>query len=77
MIKFCCKGRSGETLIGLGLSHENLERLKKGQPISVEGKDIGLDGQNILIFSGSNEEAMAAELAPWITADTKLHGMLE
>ena len=68
MIKFTATTPDDRKLIGLGLSHVNLERLKSNQPIRFKGESIGVEGVDILIFSGTTEESMAAELSPAITA---------
>lgn len=45
----------------IGLSHENLKRLKEGKPIFVDGSpyDVRL---RVYIFAGETEESMAAEM---------------
>ena len=57
------KTASGNMAI-LGLSHENLSRLKEGEPIKLNLKDVGLHDVEILIFSGETEESMKAQLMP-------------
>ena len=49
MIKF-----TSNNLIGLGLTSENIKRLKQGQPIAIKGTEIG-KSHDILIFYGKNE----------------------
>lgn len=63
MLTVLGKTDDGPLLI-LGLSHENLRRLKEGQPISIMNlKKQQLHGANqILIFSGESEEAMMEEI---------------
>ena len=56
MIKFV-GGDANDPIIGLGLSHKNLKKLKQGQPILIDLVELGLVG-NILIFSGSTEKEM-------------------
>lgn len=73
MIKFTANLDDNKKLIGIGLSHGNLERLKEGKPIKINGPDIGLPDMEILIFSGSTEMAMAKQLDPYITASTIIH----
>lgn len=70
MIKFTATTPNGRMLIGLGLSHTNLARLKNGMPIRFKGEPVGIPNYDFLIFSGETEESMANELDPAITAQT-------
>lgn len=38
-----------------GLSEENVRRLKEGQPVKINLKDMGLEDRNILIVYGETE----------------------
>lgn len=49
-------------LIGLGLSEENIKRLRKGEPILVRGDEIGFSDMDITIFYGETEEVMYQDL---------------
>ncbi len=49
-------------LIVLGLSDENLERLKKDQPIKFNLKELGLQDMDILIFNGKTEDEMYKQM---------------
>ena len=49
MIKF-----TSNKLIGLGLTSENIKRLKQGQPILIKGSEIGKN-ENVLICYGDKE----------------------
>ena len=62
-------GRSFQ-LIVLGLSHENLKRLKQDKPIIVRGEEVGLPEAEILIFSGRTEAAMMRELESLVGPNT-------
>lgn len=73
MVKFTGE-RDGVPLIGLGLSRENLKRLKDGQPIVVHLADLNLPPGQILIFYGTTEAAMAKTLLPHIGEDTIVYG---
>lgn len=70
MIKFTANTPNGRMLLGLGLSHENLTRLKDGIPIRFKGEPVGVPNYDIMIFAGKTEESMAKELDPAITAQT-------
>ena len=74
MIKFTATTPDKRKLLCVGLSHANLKRLKDDQPIRFKGEDVGLPDQDFLIFFGETEESLAAQIAPWITAETKTHG---
>lgn len=70
MIKFTAKTADGRTLLCMGLSYENVARLKNNFPIRFKGEDVGLPDQDIMIFVGKTEESMAKEMDPFITAAT-------
>lgn len=70
MIKFTAITGDDKRLVGLGLSHGNLDRLRDKKPIKIDGESIGIEGLEILIFSGKTEESMAKELNQFITAET-------
>lgn len=77
MIKFLAHAGDGH-LVGLGLSDENVRRLKLGQPIVVhlQGMVPGLDrALDVMIFTGADEAAMAATLSDLIGPDTKISPM--
>lgn len=62
MLKFRSPMDDGKTLIGFGLSKENIKRLLLGQPIYFEGSEVGSDHNRYLIFAGENETEMLSEL---------------
>lgn len=52
------KARAGDVVL-LGLSDENLKRLKAGQPIKFAGADLRLEGvANVIIFNAPTEADM-------------------
>lgn len=70
MIKFRMREVKGEpVVIGLGLSEENVKRLKRNMPIYIRGKDILID-HDIVIFYGATEDEMKAELDKFITPES-------
>jgi hypothetical protein len=77
MIKFVAGGAAvGKTLIGLGISGENVERLKKGAPISIDVMSMGLSefaGYELLIFYGETEEKLAELVSPYIGPSSIVH----
>jgi predicted ThiF/HesA family dinucleotide-utilizing enzyme len=57
-----------------GLSEENIKRLKAGQPIAFNLKDMGLEERRVLITYGETEEDIYKEMTPYIDLDkTKIH----
>jgi len=62
MVKFKGETKDGRPVYGLGLSHENLARLKKGQPIKCSLEDMGGVG-DIFIFAGKDEAEMVRNLS--------------
>jgi hypothetical protein len=74
MLKLAGKGmRDGKPvrLVVLGLSHQNLKRLKAGQPIQFKGEDVEIEGIDFLIYSGQTEQTMARELADLVGPRTQ------
>lgn len=60
-------------LMVIGLSHANLNRLKKGEPIKCAAADFGIPGDiEIIIFSGRTEQEMAREFADIVGPNTKV-----
>lgn len=51
------KAATGETAI-IGLSHENLKRLKQGKGIKFNMKDMGFEDREVFIVSGETEESI-------------------
>ena len=56
------------TLIGLGLSEMNIQRLKEGKPIL----NKNVPGYHIMIFYGETEEDMQRELQAFIGPNTQV-----
>lgn len=78
MIKFTLPmGTQGTAmLVGLGLSDENLRRLRQGQPIVVRLAELlpELEPKQIdlLIFAGRDEREMTAQLSSLIGPSTQV-----
>lgn len=63
MIRFKAYSEDGTRAIyGLGLSRENVDRLAKGQPISLNLADQGGPDLDLVICFGDTEEALFREL---------------
>lgn len=66
-------GKTGGQLLVLGLSYENLKRLKEGQPIFLSRKTHGLTippNINIVILAGETEDTMKEMMVDLIGKDT-------
>lgn len=61
------KARAGDLVI-LGLSHENLRRLKEGRPINVKLREFGIDAR-LFIFAGATEAELRALQREFIPPD--------
>ena len=61
MLKMRGRDRSGHPVIILGLSDQNLHRLRRGEPISFSLTELGFKGGSVVIFSGATEADMARE----------------
>ena len=72
MIKFMA-GSDKETLIGFGLSEENIKALKEGNPISIDMSEMGFKDTRAMIFFGETEEDMKRDLSDFISIETILH----
>lgn len=74
MVKMSAKAEDGRTILVLGLSHANLDRLRadglKGF-IKVEGKDFDLPC-DVILTAGETEAAIATALQEFIGPDTKV-----
>lgn len=70
MVKFTAD-LSGRTLIGLGLSAANIERLREGKPIHINLEELNLPWHGeIMIMFGETEQAIADELQEFIGPET-------
>ena len=65
MIKFT-NGDEKEPLIGLGLSHMNLDRLRDGKPLKVDLKELGFAGGILFIFAGKTEAHLVDQVSALI-----------
>lgn len=72
MIKFAVKGDRGRRVVGLGLSRENVKRLKAGDPIHIHLNDLGFPNMECLIFYGETEEKMFETYKDLIGPDTQV-----
>lgn len=71
MIKFKVSGNA-KPLLGLGISAENVKRLKAGQPIKFDASEMGIDAE-IMIFYGETEDDLRKSIQPYISNETEIH----
>ena len=65
MIKFAGKDKAGKPMFGFGLSEENIERLKDGQPIVVNMANVGRPEMGtVIICYGTTEKELLKTLTP-------------
>jgi hypothetical protein len=62
MIKVSGARENGQRFVLLGLSDDNVKRLREGKPIHVFGAELGAD-HDIIIAWGPTEDAIAADLS--------------
>jgi len=78
VIKFVGSMPDGRTVVGLGLSAENIRRLQADQPIVVELRELGFAGSPhlVAIFTGETEAAIVDRLRARgaIAPDARVHG---
>lgn len=65
--------RGDRPVIILGLENENWRRLTAGQPIHVNGEEVGVPNLEILIIGGQNLETLRAQIEPFMSAETRIH----
>lgn len=73
MIKFKIASAEGGHIIGLGITAENVKRLKRGQPIYVDMGPLGYSGLKVLVFFGQDEGALYDAVRPMIGPNTKVN----
>lgn len=65
MLKFLSRGEN-RTLVGLGLTNENLRRMQEGLPVHLKLSEMGLEGPQgeieFFVYHGKNEESLKREL---------------
>lgn len=74
MILFTATQANGRTLIGIGISAENVQRLKEGKPIHLHFEALDLPWHaDLAIMYGETEQALADELKEFIGPNTINH----
>lgn len=76
MLKFRSEA-DGQSIIGFGLSKENMDLLLAGKPIMFDAAGLGLPGVKILIVGGATEESIVADMRAFWTehgAEVRIQG---
>jgi hypothetical protein len=60
MIQFSGSDNDGKRFIGIGLSAENVRRIREGDPAVVDLTPHGFAGAEVVIFYGRTEQEMEA-----------------
>ena len=68
------KSKEGKDILLLGLSGENVKRLKEGKPIHINGSELGL-GNDVVVMYGETEAHLYKELKPMIGSQTRVEPM--
>jgi hypothetical protein len=71
MLKAVAHSDTGETLVILGLSDINVEKLKEGLPILVEMEELGFKGKLAIIY-GETEDALAKQFKDNMEIDQEI-----
>lgn len=72
MVKAKITREDGKPRLIFGITEENVDRLKKGQPILVDLTEMGVNA-DIGIFYATDEQGLVATIAPFIGKDTVIH----
>lgn len=73
MIRASAKGRDGKPLLILGLTDQNIERLKAGQPVHVAAGSVEDGVQvSVVILHGPTEHHLMNTLRGFIGLDTRM-----
>ena len=74
MIKGAGQTADGRPVLLIGLSNENIRRLKADDPIRFEMAPMGLPDCQVVIIYGPTDEQMEARLQSAMTPETVRHG---
>ncbi len=75
MIKFTGEDKdTGRTIIGLGISRENVVKLQAGQPIHVHLEELNLPWKaEIYLFYAETDQRLTDLVKPGIGPETAIH----
>lgn len=74
MVKFTATWKNGRTLLGLGLSHNNLDKLRSDGTngfINIDGEQMGLPF-DVIITAAATEQILAEHFAEFVGPDTEV-----
>lgn len=73
MIRANAVGRDGKQVLILGLTGENLDRLRAGQPVHVEAGSVHPDVQvGVILLAGETEHQMMNDMRALIGPQTRM-----
>lgn len=74
MVKFAFKGQDDRENLGLGITAENVKRMKDGQPIRIDLAALGLSvNGTVMLFYGETEQSLYDSLKEFIGPETDVH----
>lgn len=73
MVKFVITQKNGPKLVGLGITEENVKRLKEGKPILVKGEEIEMEHDTVILY-GKTEQDIAKEIQESLKGDDDVPG---
>ena len=76
MIKATMETGEGKNVLVLGISAENVIRLKEGKPIHITGEELGLECDVLLVY-GETESQIYQDLQPMMGADTSVEPVIK
>jgi hypothetical protein len=62
MVKAGANGADGKRIVILGITEENVRRLRDGKPIHVHGDEVGAPDVTIFIMYGKDNKDVARQL---------------
>lgn len=71
MLKAVAHSDAGETLVILGLSEMNVQKLKEGHPIAVEMEELGFTGKLAIVY-GETEDSLAEQFRAHMEIDQEV-----
>lgn len=74
MIKATARG-NGRTLVLLGITDQNIARLREGRPIHIHGEEMGIGPLDICIITGKDEADLVKTLKPMIGDETAMRDL--
>jgi hypothetical protein len=62
MVKATVEREGGGKLLLLGITPENVRRMRAGRPVYVNGKEVGMPGVEVAVMFGETERALLEDL---------------